>query len=161
MKRLHVHLGVEDLARSIDFYSTLFAGPPDVLKDDYAKWMLEDPRVNFAISRRARAGGLDHLGLQVETEEELREVSGRLAGSGARLVEQSDAACCYARADKTWVNDPQGIAWETFHTHGEITVYGEDTLEQAEAACCEETACGTPAENSEAPSGKTGKACCT
>jgi len=165
MKRLHVHISVEDLERSIDFYSTLFAGPPDVLKNDYAKWMLEDPRVNFAISQRARVSGVDHLGLQVETEDELREVTQRLAVAGARLVEQSDAACCYARSDKTWVNDPQGIAWETFHTHGEITVYGEDTLElaeaeQAEAACCDQTGCGTPAGGSEALSGKAEKACC-
>ncbi|MEQ9607970.1 MAG: ArsI/CadI family heavy metal resistance metalloenzyme [Kiloniellaceae bacterium] len=142
MKRLHVHLSVDDLATSVDFYTTLFGGAPAVLKHDYAKWMLDDPRVNFANSRRAHQAGLDHLGIQVEDDVELREVAGRLAASGARLVEQKDTTCCYARSDKAWVNDPQGIAWETFHSHGEAVVYGEDL---PAVACCSDQSCGTPA----------------
>jgi len=160
MKRLHVHLSVEDLERSVGFYTTLFAGPPTVLKADYAKWMLEDPRVNFAISQRAQAVGLDHLGLQVETAEELQDVADRLAASGAGLIEQKDAACCYARSDKTWVNDPQGIAWETFQTFGEITVYGQDTLEEAAGACCDAVPCGSSGEEVAALTAKGGGACC-
>ena len=136
MKRLHVHISVDHLDTSVDFYTTLFGQPPSVLKQDYAKWSLDDPRVNFAISKRARATGLDHLGIQVDDAAELQEVSGRLAASGAQLLQQSDAACCYARSDKTWVNDPQGVAWETFHSHGEITVYGEDRREVSDSACC-------------------------
>lgn len=157
MKRLHVHISIEDLAASVEFYSTLFGTTPSVLKDDYAKWSLEDPRVNFAISKRARAAGLDHLGIQVDEAEELEEVAGRLSASGAKLLEQKDAACCYARSDKAWVNDPQGIAWETFHSLGEITVYGKDGRETTELACCETVSCGTaPAE---AAPGKD-SACC-
>lgn len=156
MKRLHVHISVENLDQSVGFYSTLFGTAPSVLKDDYAKWALEDPRVNFAISRRAHVAGLDHLGIQVDEAEELQEVAGRLAASGAELLEQKDAACCYARSDKAWVNDPQGIAWETFRSHGEITVYGEDVLPDDAAACCDTVQCGTPA----ADSGNTDKACC-
>lgn len=161
MKRLHVHLSVENLADSIGFYSTLFGTAPGVLKDDYAKWSLDDPRVNFAISKRARAAGLDHLGIQVEEAEELQEVAGRLAASGARLLEQKDAACCYARSDKAWVNDPQGIAWETFRSHGEITVYGEDGREEAAAsACCADVPCGTDEAAAAERSDGAGKACC-
>lgn len=159
MKRLHVHISVDDLDRSVGFYSTLFGAAPGVLKDDYAKWALDDPRVNFAISKRARVAGLDHLGIQVEDEAELQEVAGRLAASGAQVVEQTDAACCYARSDKAWVNDPQGIAWETFHSHGEITVYGEDSRDDA-TACCEAVRCGTPAAEAAAETGDPDKACC-
>jgi len=160
MKRLHVHISVEDLDRSVGFYSTLFGAAPSVLKDDYAKWALDDPRVNFAISKRARAAGLDHLGIQVDEAAELAEVAGRLAASGAQLLEQEDAACCYARSDKAWVNDPQGVAWETFHSHGEITVYGEDIREAAASACCEAVPCGTTAEQAAAKTGDPDKACC-
>jgi len=156
MKRLHVHLSVNDLAASVDFYATLFGTAPSVLKGDYAKWSLEDPRVNFAISQRARSAGLDHLGIQVDGTEELQEVAGRLAASGAKVVAQEDAACCYARSDKAWVNDPQGISWETFHSHGEIAVYGEDLHENVAAACCDDRACGAPAAASEEGKG----ACC-
>ena len=165
MKRLHVHISVENLAESVGFYATLFGTEPSVLKDDYAKWSLDDPRVNFAISKRARVTGLDHLGIEVEEPEELQEVAGRLAASGARLVEQTDAACCYARSDKAWVNDPQGIAWETFHSHGEITAYGEDSRDDS-TACCEAVRCGTPADQAAEASAKTndadkaGGACC-
>lgn len=164
MKRLHVHISVDDLDKSVGFYSTLFGTAPSVLKDDYAKWALDDPRVNFAISKRARVAGLDHLGIQVEEAEELEEVAGRLAASGAQLLEQKDAACCYARSDKAWVNDPQGIAWETFHSHGEITVYGEDSRADSASACCETVRCGTSAdqmaETGNKEPDKAGGACC-
>ncbi|MEO3427658.1 ArsI/CadI family heavy metal resistance metalloenzyme [Pelagibius sp. CAU 1746] len=161
MKRLHVHISVDDLDKSVGFYSVLFGTAPSVLKDDYAKWALDDPRVNFALSKRARNSGLDHLGIQVDDAEELEEVAGRLAASGAELLEQKDAACCYARSDKAWVNDPQGIAWETFRSHGEITVYGENAREEAAAsACCADVACGTGPAEAAARTGDPDKACC-
>jgi catechol 2,3-dioxygenase-like lactoylglutathione lyase family enzyme len=138
MKRLHVNLSVEDLDRSVSFYSTLFGTEPTVLKRDYAKWMLDDPRVNFALSTRASRKGLDHLGIQVEDETGLSEVTSRLKAAETRIVEQPDAVCCYARSDKTWSFDPEGIAWETFVTHGESPVYGLDTDVSADTgqACC-------------------------
>jgi len=126
MKRLHVHTRVSDLAESVRFYTTLFSAAPDVIKPDYAKWMLDDPRVNFAISADAADPGIDHLGIQVDDDEQLAEITARLEKAGSAIAEQQSAACCYASADKTWVNDPQGVAWETFHTTGEITVYGTD-----------------------------------
>src|SRR5258707_15325787 len=124
MKRLHVHISVENLSRSIDFYSALFAAQPAVVKSDYAKWMLEDPRVNFAISARGREPGLDHLGIQVENTDELHEVYARLREAGGNVIEQGETTCCYAKSEKSWIDDPAGIAWETFHTTGESTVYG-------------------------------------
>lgn len=139
MKRLHVHVGVENLERSIGFYSTLFGAEPTVVKGDYAKWMLEDPRVNFAISGRGRAAGVDHLGIQVDSGEELAELAGRLKAAGETTRDQEAATCCYARSDKAWVNDPSGLRWETFHTFGEAVTYGEDEPETAvapAAACC-------------------------
>jgi len=141
MKRLHVHVAVDDLSRSIGFYSTLFASQPSVVKDDYAKWMLDDPRVNFAISARGgRADGVDHLGIQVETDGELRELSGRLKAAGETTRDQEATTCCYAQSNKAWVNDPSGIRWETFFTFGEATTYGEDepavAVAPAAAACC-------------------------
>jgi len=142
MKRLHVHVAVDDLARSTAFYSTLFAAEPVVVEADYAKWMLEDPKVNFAISARGRAGGVDHLGLQVETAEELAEIAARLKAAKEGVVSETDAACCYALSDKEWAVDPQGVKWESFLTHGRITTYGERSpfskLETAgdAGACC-------------------------
>lgn len=126
MKRLHVHVRVSDLDETVSFYTALFNGPPDVLKPDYAKWMLDDPRVNFAISTGQTAKGIDHLGIQVEDEAELSEITARLEAADRAVARQKAAACCYARSDKSWVNDPQGVTWETFHTTGEITVYGAD-----------------------------------
>ena len=120
MKRLHVHVSVEDLQHSIGFYSALFAAEPAVVKPDYAKWMLEDPRVNFAISTRGRQPGLDHLGIQVESKDELHEVYARLHKAGGEVIEQGETACCYAKSEKSWIDDPAGIAWETFHTIGEF-----------------------------------------
>jgi catechol 2,3-dioxygenase-like lactoylglutathione lyase family enzyme len=125
MKRLHVHVSVDDLARSIGFYSALFAARPTVVKPDYAKWMLEDPRVNFAISARGGASGVQHLGIQAKDAAELEDVFGRLAAAGQPVLEEAGVTCCYARSEKQWVSDPQGIPWETFLTHGESTVYGD------------------------------------
>lgn len=145
MKRLHVHVAVADLQRSIGFYSTLFAAEPSVLKDDYAKWMLDDPKVNFAISARgARAGGLDHLGIQVESDGELRELAGRLHDAGEQTRDEEAVTCCYAKGNKAWVNDPSGIRWETFFTFGEATQYGEDepaAAPEPRAACGASTSC--------------------
>jgi catechol 2,3-dioxygenase-like lactoylglutathione lyase family enzyme len=125
MKRLHVHIAVDDLARSTRFYSTLFAAEPTVVKPDYAKWMLDDPRVNFAISARGSTTGLDHLGIQVETDDELREVYGRLQKADRPVLEEGATTCCYAQSEKSWITDPQGLSWETFLTTGESTVYGD------------------------------------
>jgi catechol 2,3-dioxygenase-like lactoylglutathione lyase family enzyme len=124
MKRLHLHVGVADLDRSIGFYSTLFGASPTVRKHDYAKWMLDDPRVNFAISTRSDAAGLDHVGMQVDSNEELADITARLKKADAGIFEQENTTCCYARSDKTWVVDPSGLRWETFVTHGDATTYG-------------------------------------
>jgi catechol 2,3-dioxygenase-like lactoylglutathione lyase family enzyme len=125
MKRLHVHVGVADLDRSIAFYSTLFGSGPTVAKADYAKWMLDDPRVNFAISTGRQAGrGVEHLGIQVETEGELGEVYARLAAAERPVLEEGKTTCCYARSEKSWIADPDGIVWEAFLTEGEAIVYG-------------------------------------
>ena len=139
MKRFHVHVGVHDLAQSIRFYSALFGSPPSVKKDDYAKWMLEDPRVNFAISTRARRAGIDHLGIQAESNDELEDIGIRLAQADVSTMPQKGAACCYAKSDKYWTLDPQGVAWESFHTLDSVPVFGDDTRAKAEApqsACC-------------------------
>ena len=114
MKRLHIHMAVESLPQSINFYSALFAAQPTVVKIDYAKWMLDDPRVNFAISTRGRQPGLDHLGIQVENSDELQEVYARLHKAGGEIIEQGETVCCYAKSEKSWIDDPAGIAWETF-----------------------------------------------
>ena len=126
MKRMHLHVSVPDLTGSIQFYATLFGSPPSVVKDDYAKWMLEDPRVNFAISQRGGALGVDHVGVQVESAAELGELAGRLKAAGAKTFDQEATTCCYAKSDKSWVTDPAGVRWETFFTFGEATTYGED-----------------------------------
>ena len=144
MKRLHLHVSVPDLSRSIQFYETLFGAPPSVVKPDYAKWMLDDPKVNFAISQRGREAGLDHVGVQVDSPAELQELAGRLKAAGASTLDQTAAACCYARSDKSWVEDPAGLRWETFFTYGEITDYGEDG-EPAQAAPAKSACCGAPA----------------
>jgi len=143
MKRLHVHVAVENLPQSIGFYSALFAAQPVVLKTDYAKWMLDDPRVNFAISTRGRQPGLDHLGIQVENADELQEVYARLREAGGNIIEQGQTACCYAKSEKSWIDDPAGIAWETFLTTAESTTYGDGSGErdarvahEKPSACC-------------------------
>src|SRR5215469_3160384 len=145
MKRLHVHVAVEDLAQSTRFYSTLFAAEPTVVKDDYVKWMLEDPRVNFAISiRPGREAGISHLGIQAEDEAELAEVYDRLATAGRPIVEARAATCCYARSDKQWIADPQGVPWETFFTYGEATVYGQGSLDRLRAMTPPAASCCAP-----------------
>ena len=141
MKRLHVHVAVDDLNRSIGFYSALFAAEPALIKADYAKWMLDDPRVNFAISTRGREPGLDHLGIQVENTDELQEVYARLRQAGGEIIEQGQTTCCYAKSEKSWTDDPAGIAWETFLTTGESTDYGDGSGERTPrlaktASCC-------------------------
>ncbi len=144
MKRLHVSVAVSDLEKSIEFYSTLFAAEPSVGKSDYAKWMLDDPCVNFSISSRGTRKGVDHLGIQVDDDAELAAVAGRLARAGNSVHEQKATTCCYARSNKAWVHDPEGVAWETFHTFGESTVYGEDRDGGEDAAGSEPSACCTP-----------------
>ena len=156
MKRFHVHVAVDDLSRSIGFYSNLFAAEPAVVKDDYAKWMLDDPKVNFAISTRSGAPGVDHLGIQVETGDELGELAGRLKAAGDVTRDQEATTCCYAKSDKAWVNDPSGLRWETFHTFGEATSYGEDEP-GAERTTTAETACCAPGD---APATPARAACC-
>jgi hypothetical protein len=139
MKRFHVHVGVHDLKQSVRFYSALFAAEPTVLKDDYAKWQLEDPRINFAISTFASKSGIDHLGLQAENGDELEEIGLRLAQADVSTTAQKGASCCYAKSDKYWTIDPQGVAWESFHTLESAPTYGQDTRKQPEktgAACC-------------------------
>ena len=139
MKRLHVHVGVRDLQQSIRFYSAMFAAEPVVKKSDYAKWMLDDPRVNFAISTRAQKTGVDHLGIQAESGAELEEIGSRLAQADVSLLPQKGASCCYAKSDKYWTLDPQGIAWESFHSLDSVPVYGEDgrmPIEANKSGCC-------------------------
>ena len=142
MKRFHVHLAVDDLPQSIRFYSTLFGAAPTVEKSDYAKWMVEDPRINFAISARGSQPGLNHLGFQVDTDDELKAMRERLEAADSKLTEESEAHCCYAISDRYWVSDPQGVAWETYHSLDSIPVFGAGR-NSAEAAS--QSACCTPA----------------
>ena len=164
MKRLHVHVSVDDLAASSRFYSTLFAAEPSVTKPDYVKWMLDDPRVNFAISTRSGKSGLDHLGIQVETKDELHEVYDRLQAADRPVLDEGATTCCYAQSEKSWITDPQGLSWETFLTSGESTVYGDSAdlgpIRGADpAACCTtetpQGACCAPKPELTAPA-----ACC-
>jgi catechol 2,3-dioxygenase-like lactoylglutathione lyase family enzyme len=141
MKRLHVHVSVKDLDASVRFYSQLFAAEPIVRKPDYARWMLEDPRVNFAISHRDGRPGVQHLGIQAEDHAELAEVYQRLSEAQGPTLEQGETTCCYAHSEKSWIEDPQGVQWETFLTTGESTVYGTDEIrpkaqKEARAGCC-------------------------
>lgn len=151
MKRMHLHVSVDDLPKSIAFYSTLFGAEPSVTKSDYAKWMLEDPRVNFAISSRGGAvSGVDHIGIQVDERDELATLAQRLKAAGEVTFDEEATTCCYANSDKSWVNDPSGLRWETFYTFGEATSYGED--KSLSAAPAQTQACCAPS----APA----KACC-
>jgi len=140
MKRMHVHVSVADLDKAVGFYSALFATQPALRKDDYAKWMLDDPCVNFAISTRGREPGLDHLGIQVESADELKDIYGRLRQAGGAILEQGQTTCCYAQSEKSWIDDPAGISWEAFHTTGESTDYGTSVQKGAQIAhakaCC-------------------------
>jgi len=154
MKRFHVHVAVDDLDANIRFYST--GGPPTIAKPDYARWMLDDPRVNFAISKRGLKPGLDHLGVQVESNEGLAALREQVAQAAIAAFDQRDAKCCYARSDKYWTTDPQGIAWETFHTLDSVPVYGETLREPVmeQGACC-----GTEA--NQVQQARNASACCS
>ena len=142
MKRMHVHVAVDDLQHSIGFYSALFAARPTVIKTDYAKWMLDDPRVNFAISARGRPAGLDHLGIQVENKDELNGVYARLHKAGGNVIEQGQTNCCYAKSEKSWIEDPSGISWETFLTTGESIDYGDGSSEREARIAHTKSCCG-------------------
>ena len=166
MKRFHVHMHVDDLAKSIAFYSRLFAAEPARVETDYAKWMLEDPRVNFAISTRGDKPGVDHLGFQVDEAGELAELKARAQGADMALLDEGATTCCYARSDKHWITDPQGVAWEHFHTLGNIPVFNEAAAQQpakttqqpaqaAKAACCPTGAPSAPAPGQAACCGPT------
>ena len=144
MKRFHVHVAVDQLEESIRFYSMLFGHAPTVVKADYAKWMMEDPRINFAISQRDRKAGINHLGFQVESAEELAAMRSQLEAADTSLIEQDGIACCYARSDKYWVTDPSGIAWETFHTLGEVPMFGDDARTPTPRACATPAKAQTP-----------------
>jgi len=134
MKRFHVHVAVHDLQQSIRFYSALFAAEPSVKKDDYAKWMLDDPRINFAISTRCSKAGIDHLGMQADDSAELEDLGSRLAQADVAVTAQKGVSCCYAKSDKYWTIDPQGIAWESFHSLGTVPMYGEDRRSESAAS---------------------------
>ncbi len=155
MKRLHVHVAVDDLAQATRFYSTLFAADPAVTKPDYAKWMLDDPRVNFAISARGAKPGVEHLGIQAETDDELREVYARLRSADAPVLAEGATTCCYAQSEKSWVNDPAGVAWEVFHTTGESAVYGGGPVTEDARLASTPTGMAIPAPTAAAP-----RACC-
>ena len=144
MKRFHVHAHVEDLAQSIAFYSRMFGAGPTRVESDYAKWMLDDPRINFAISTRGSKPGVDHLGIQTDTEEELVALREQAEAAELTLQDVGETTCCYARSDKYWVTDPQGIAWEQFHTLGSIPVFSEKTAEPNPTACCAAPSKGKP-----------------
>ena len=143
MKRFHVHIAVDSIEQSTQFYNTLFGQQPTVMKTDYAKWMLDDPRINFAISQRGAAAGLDHLGFQLESSDQLHAMTAQLQSAGVAVTGQGETTCCYAKSDKGWVHDPQGIAWESFVTMGEATSYGvenisatQDAATNSKGACC-------------------------
>ena len=155
MKRFHVHVAVEDLDASIRFYAKIFGAGPTVRKPDYAKWMIEDPRVNFAISQRGAKPGIDHLGFQVDTDEELATLRRQVAEAGIAAQDQPNATCCYARSDKYWMTDPQGIAWETYHTLDEAQIYGADAAHSQHIAAC----CAPRSESVEA-GGRMAEKCC-
>jgi catechol 2,3-dioxygenase-like lactoylglutathione lyase family enzyme len=157
MKRLHVHVGVENLEQSTRFYSTLFGAAPTVAKDDYAKWMLDVPRVNFAISANHHAArGIEHLGIQAESDEELAEVYRRLNAADRPMLEEGATTCCYAKSEKSWISDPDGIVWEAFFTNGQSTVYGDSpqlsavSANAAGANCCAPAVTAQPACNASA-----------
>ena len=152
MKRFHVHLHVDDLARNLGFYSKLFGAEPSRVETDYAKWMLQDPPLNFAISTRGSQPGIDHLGIQTDDPAELDQMKTQAASADAALLDEGATSCCYARSEKHWVTDPQGIAWEQFHTLG--TIPGFHEAPQAAAASAK-ACCPAPAA---APAAKTG--CC-
>jgi hypothetical protein len=160
MKRFHVHVHVEDLARNIAFYSAMFNQAPARTEDDYAKWMLEDPPVNFAISTRGTATGVDHLGIQVDNKEDLEALRSNAAKADMAILDDGETTCCYARSDKYWVTDPQGIAWEQFHTLDNIPVFSEQKPQSADVACCPAAAASPVRFVKNRPAPGQAKACC-
>jgi catechol 2,3-dioxygenase-like lactoylglutathione lyase family enzyme len=168
MKRFHVHVAVNDLDRSISFYTAMFGEEPSVVKSDYAKWMLEDPRINFAISNRGQTAGVNHLGMQAEDDAELESIHANLQKADAAVVAEKGAHCCYAKSDKYWVTDPQGIAWESFRSLGTIPLFG--TAESEVSAATESPSCGarpssaasccSPTDQQVAPTAKSASGCC-
>jgi catechol 2,3-dioxygenase-like lactoylglutathione lyase family enzyme len=135
MKRMHINVGVENLDKSIKFYSALFGEQPAKIKSDYAKWMVDDPRINFAITTRTGRQGVDHLGLQVEEDSELEELRARFKSADMSVFDEGETVCCYARSDKTWVKDPSGIAWEAYKNMEDVQLFGSSSTAQ-EGACC-------------------------
>lgn len=138
MKRLHIHVAVNNLEESVKFYSTMFSAQPVKLKPDYAKWLLDDPRVSFAVSARGRVPGVDHMGIQVDDDAELAEVRERIKNANLKTYDEGETTCCYAQADKTWVIDPAGVAWEAYRTIGDTEVFGKDQSLESESVktCC-------------------------
>lgn len=135
MKRMHIHVGVDDIAAGVTFYSALFGAEPAKVKDDYAKWMLDDPRLNFAISTRSGKQGIDHLGIQVENAAELSDMRKRISQAEIEVFDEGETVCCYAESDKTWLQDPAGIAWETYQTMADAQLFSQNT-ETSDSACC-------------------------
>lgn len=156
MKRMHIHVGVKSIDEGVKFYSALFGAAPSKSKEDYAKWMLDDPRINFAISTRAKQG-VDHLGLQVEDDIELEELHQRLQDADMAIFDEGDTVCCYARSSKAWVKDPSGVAWESFKTMADAQLFSEEEAKSEEAACCTPETKGKP--NCCVPSEKTAGCC--
>jgi len=152
MKRFHIHVGVKNIEDAIPFYSTLFGQKPTKIKDDYAKWMLEDPKINFAISTRADSQGLDHLGLQVDDETTLAEMTERLKKADLGIYDEGTTTCCYAKSSKAWVKDPAGVAWETYHSMSDAETFSDQT-EQTQSAC------GVPAADTESENQPKSKCC--
>ncbi len=168
MKRFHVHVAVNDLSKSIAFYAAMFGEQPSVVKPDYAKWMLEDPRINFAISNRGQPAGINHLGLQAEDDAELEAIHANLQMADTTVLPEKGAHCCYAKSDKYWVTDPQGIAWESFRSLGSIPLFGDAAAEPGAAeqpASCGSSkvsaaSCCAPAESKAAVPARTATGCC-
>jgi hypothetical protein len=159
MKRFHIHVAVEDLAANIGFYSGVFGQQPAVVKEDYAKWMLEDPRINFAISNRGLKAGVDHLGIEVDSDEELAALREQVRKADIAARDQADAACCYANSNKYWTTDPQGIAWETYHTLGSIPAFGQDAKQAIKTGSAVASACCAPASNATISDAKRATCC--
>jgi hypothetical protein len=163
MKRFHVHVAVESIGDSVTFYSQLFGAMPTVQREDYAKWMIDDPRVNFAISSRGHKPGINHLGFQAENEQELADLGARAdRASGSKVLAEKEVACCYAKGNKYWVVDPQGLAWEHFHTLGEVPIFGEETtMKQLAGVAPVEQACCIPLHETKSETGEASTgACC-
>ena len=161
MKRFHLHVHVNDLDKNIAFYSAMFDQPPTRVEADYAKWMLTDPRVNFAISTRGTAVGIDHIGIQVDSEEELVALKARAAAADMALLDDGKTTCCYAQSDKYWITDPQGIAWEQFHTLNDIPVFSEGKAANGTDACCANEVKAVPVQFMQSrPAVETAKPCC-